>query len=59
MSEYRELQLRETATVVPVQGAVVGLIPCVVCGAAILLDPRDATDRVDQHAIYHERRGDV
>lgn len=41
------------ATTFEVEGARVGIVICETCGAAILLDPRDETDRPKQHAEWH------
>jgi hypothetical protein len=41
------------ATVWPAEGARVGIVTCDDCGAAILVDPRDTTNRPDQHAAWH------
>jgi len=35
-------------------GAIVGIITCRQCGAAILLDPRDKESAVDRHTAWHE-----
>lgn len=41
------------ATVVVAEGARVGVVTCDQCGAAILLDPRDTTDRCERHVEWH------
>jgi hypothetical protein len=43
---------------VKAEGARVGFMPCVVCGAAIFLDPDDNVNRVEQHRKWHEDRGE-
>ena len=43
----------EPATVVAAEGARIGICTCKKCGAAVLLDPRDSTNRARQHAEWH------
>lgn len=38
---------------VAAEGARVGFMPCLICGAAILVDPDDDTNRVEQHRAWH------
>jgi len=40
-------------TIFAAEGARAGLTICDTCGAAILLDPRDGVDRMQQHADWH------
>lgn len=42
--------------VVAAEGARIGFMPCVVCGAAVMVDPADDVNRVEQHREWHERR---
>lgn len=43
------------ATVVHAEGARVGFVSCLLCGATIMLDPRDAISRVEMHSKWHDR----
>ncbi len=36
------------------EGARVGFASCLLCGAAILLDPASERNRLDQHAAWHD-----
>jgi hypothetical protein len=36
------------------EGARVGLMTCLTCGAAILLDPREGRDAVQLHSEWHD-----
>lgn len=42
-------------TAVPAEGARVGFISCEICGAAILIDPRDMVDVPALHADWHRK----
>lgn len=42
------------ATVVPAEGARVGLFICEVCWACVLGDPREKMDALAMHALWHE-----
>ena len=42
------------ATAIPAEGARVGLVSCLLCGAALLLDPRETLDTVAAHMTWHE-----
>lgn len=45
------------ATAFDAEGARVGVVTCLVCGAAILLDPRDTgPDLLALHAEWHRRQ---
>lgn len=46
------------ATAFEAEGARVGLVTCLMCGAAVLLDPRDDKDPVALHTLWHRERGD-
>lgn len=41
-------------TVLPAEGARVGIVTCLLCGAALLIDPRDKTPTTLRHTIWHE-----
>jgi hypothetical protein len=41
------------AAMVSAEGARVGLITCRVCGAAVLVDPRDKFDATLRHSAWH------
>lgn len=43
----------EPATAVEAEGARIGIATCKLCGAAIMLDPRDSENRAKQHAQWH------
>ena len=43
----------EPVTVLEVEGARAGLATCKICGAAVLLDPRDSVNRARQHGEWH------
>lgn len=43
----------EPATAVMAEGARVGFATCKLCGAAVLLDPRDNLNRARQHYEWH------
>lgn len=41
------------------EGARIGVVTCLVCGAAVVIDPADERENVDPlalHREYHERR---
>lgn len=57
-AETRQAQLREEAVPVFTSGGpLVGIVPCSICGAAIMLGAHDRVDRVAQHHEWHERTG--
>ena len=39
---------------VPAEGARVGIVSCLVCGAALTLDPEDTVDVRQLHREWHE-----
>lgn len=39
-------------------GSVIALLSCRVCGAAVLLDPRDRVDAPDLHVQWHRFHGE-
>jgi transcription elongation factor Elf1 len=41
------------ATVVAAEGARIGIVTCMICGAAILIDPRDERSAVALHSEWH------
>jgi hypothetical protein len=41
------------AAIVSAEDAKVGLITCRICGAAILVDPRDTFDATLRHSAWH------
>jgi hypothetical protein len=49
----------DAPTAVPVEGARIGLTTCRVCGAALLLDPREDVSPLDVHYIWHRAKGEV
>jgi hypothetical protein len=47
------------ATAIAAEGARVGIVTCLVCGAAILLDPRGTgPDLITRHSEWHRGAGD-
>jgi hypothetical protein len=46
------------ATVVAAEGARIGLVTCLECGATLLLDPRSDIDVPRRHADYHASQTD-
>jgi hypothetical protein len=40
---------------VPADGARVGIVSCLECGAALLIDPADSDNVVALHRDFHER----
>jgi hypothetical protein len=44
----------EPATAIEAEGARVGLATCRICGAVVLVDPRDDINRLQQHVEWHE-----
>lgn len=49
----------EPATAVQAEGARIGITTCKRCGAAVMIDPRDAVNRAFQHYHWHVLAGDV
>lgn len=49
----------DAPTVVSAEGMRVGLTTCRVCGAALLLDPREDVSPLDVHYIWHRSKGEV
>ena len=47
-------QFFEPATAVEAEGARIGIATCVICGAAVMLDPRDKKNRARQHYEWHK-----
>lgn len=47
----------QAVTVVHAEGARIGIATCSICGAAILVDPRDPVDYVREHAAWHGDTG--
>jgi hypothetical protein len=45
----------EAAAALHAEGARIGLATCKICGAAVLIDPRDETNRPRQHAEWHKQ----
>jgi hypothetical protein len=56
MKRARQLMAVEfsSGTALSAEGARVALVSCERCGAAILLDPRDETGRMQQHLQWHQ-----
>lgn len=48
-----------SATAWPAEGARVGLVTCLDCGAAILVDPRAIFDPMHAHDLFHDRLDDL
>ena len=46
-------------TVVPAEGARIGLVSCRLCGATLMLDPRDDIDTSEIHMDWHRHHGDT
>lgn len=45
----------EPCTAIAAEGARIGLATCKICGAAVMIDPRDQVNRARQHAEWHEK----
>lgn len=45
----------DLSTVLEAEGARVALMTCLLCGAAILRDPRDEEDAANIHDRWHQR----
>lgn len=55
MSDRLEPRRETMATTLPAEGARIGIVTCLACGAALLLDPRDDFDVVELHRRWHEQ----
>jgi transcription elongation factor Elf1 len=42
------------ATAIAAEGARVGVVSCRLCGAALLLDPREGWDNIGAHKAWHD-----
>ncbi len=42
------------ATVIDTEGARIGIVTCLSCGAAVMLDPRTTTDAIELHNNKHQ-----
>jgi len=49
----------DAPTAIMAEGARVGLTTCRVCGAALLLDPREDVSPLDVHYLWHRSNGDA
>jgi hypothetical protein len=54
MTEQMGLELTG-ARAVPAEGARVGFVSCLRCGAALLLDPDDSDNVIELHREWHAR----
>jgi transcription elongation factor Elf1 len=54
MKTTKTKQKVSATTVFEAEGARAGLVTCEICGAAILLDPREKNNRVEQHLNWHK-----
>ena len=43
------------ATILHAEGARVAVVTCRLCGAAVLIDPREKVDPVKLHSDFHDR----
>lgn len=48
-----------TAAMVHAEGARIGLLTCLRCGASITMDPRDEFDSLEIHEAWHGTPGEV